>query len=163
METAKSKGVTIHLPTDFVCGSKFGNDAEVTMGNLKDGVPVGYMVSLFDWFCLFQIKQDCLFLGDMVVLFERVCRTFFLFEHHFIRSFFCLEKHVFCYFESIKLPISIRNLFDTCLSNICKDTIFAHLEDENYKTFSVVGPNIGCLRDSPPIVTNWSYVIFKVL
>lgn len=44
METAKAKGVTIHLPTDFVCGSKFSNDAETTLGNLKDGVPVGYMV-----------------------------------------------------------------------------------------------------------------------
>jgi len=43
METAKAKGVTIHLPTDFVCGSKFSNDAETTLGNLKDGVPVGYM------------------------------------------------------------------------------------------------------------------------
>lgn len=43
METAKEKGVTIHLPTDFVCGSKFSNDAEIKMGNLKDGVPAGYM------------------------------------------------------------------------------------------------------------------------
>lgn len=43
METAKSKGVTIHLPTDFICGSKFSNDAEVCTANLKDGVPAGYM------------------------------------------------------------------------------------------------------------------------
>jgi len=43
METAKEKGVTIHLPTDFVCASKFSNDAEIIMGNLKDGVPAGYM------------------------------------------------------------------------------------------------------------------------
>jgi len=43
MESAKAKGVTIHLPTDFVCGNKFSNDADVTTKNLKDGVPAGYI------------------------------------------------------------------------------------------------------------------------
>jgi len=43
METAKSKGVTIHLPTDFVCGTKFSNDAETCIATVKGGVPAGYL------------------------------------------------------------------------------------------------------------------------
>ncbi|XP_057314243.1 probable phosphoglycerate kinase [Hydractinia symbiolongicarpus] len=43
METAKSKGVKIHLPTDFVCGSKFSNDAETCVATVKDGIRAGYM------------------------------------------------------------------------------------------------------------------------
>jgi len=43
METAKSKNVTIHLPTDFICGSKFSDDAEVVAATLADGIPQGFM------------------------------------------------------------------------------------------------------------------------
>jgi phosphoglycerate kinase len=40
---AKARGVTIHLPTDYVCGSKFGNDADVVTVTDKEGVPEGWM------------------------------------------------------------------------------------------------------------------------
>jgi len=43
METAKSKNVTIHLPTDFICGSKFSDDADVVAATLADGIPEGFM------------------------------------------------------------------------------------------------------------------------
>ena len=44
MEKAKSKGVTIHLPVDFVTGSKFGEDAEVKPATVESGIDSGYMV-----------------------------------------------------------------------------------------------------------------------
>jgi len=39
MEKAKSKGVEILLPTDYVTGSKFGTDAEVGYATDADGIP----------------------------------------------------------------------------------------------------------------------------
>ena len=44
MEKAKSKGVTIHLPTDFVTGNKFAEDAEVKPATLQSGIDSEYMV-----------------------------------------------------------------------------------------------------------------------
>ena len=44
MEKAKSKGVTIHLPTDFVTGNKFAEDAEVKPATLESGIDSEYMV-----------------------------------------------------------------------------------------------------------------------
>ena len=35
--------MTIQLPVDFVCGSKFAEDAEVKTSTLAEGVPAGYM------------------------------------------------------------------------------------------------------------------------
>lgn len=43
MSKAKEKGVTIHLPTDFVTGSKFGEDAEVGKADLSTGIPEGWL------------------------------------------------------------------------------------------------------------------------
>eukprot|EP00914_Ancora_sagittata_P010219 GHVO01019711.1.p1 GENE.GHVO01019711.1~~GHVO01019711.1.p1 ORF type:complete len:416 (+),score=67.95 GHVO01019711.1:91-1338(+) len=43
MEKAKSKNVKIHLPVDFVTGSKFGEDAEVGKATVESGVPDGWM------------------------------------------------------------------------------------------------------------------------
>jgi len=43
MEKAASKNVEIHLPVDVVTGSKFGEDAEVGMATVADGVPEGWM------------------------------------------------------------------------------------------------------------------------
>jgi len=43
MEKAKAKGVEIILPVDFVCSSKFGEDGEIKSGDLKTGVPAGFM------------------------------------------------------------------------------------------------------------------------
>lgn len=45
METAKAKNVKIHLPTDFVTGDKFAEDAKVGTANIKSGIPAGAMVS----------------------------------------------------------------------------------------------------------------------
>jgi len=38
---AAEKGVELILPVDFVCSSKFGEDGEITMGDMKTGVPEG--------------------------------------------------------------------------------------------------------------------------
>lgn len=43
MEKAKSKGVTIHLPTDFVTANKFAEDAEVKPATLESGIDSEYM------------------------------------------------------------------------------------------------------------------------
>jgi len=43
MEKAKAKGVTVHLPVDFVTASKFAEDAEVGTASLESGVPAGWM------------------------------------------------------------------------------------------------------------------------
>ena len=44
MDTAKSKGVTIHLPVDFICGSKFADDADTCAATVEEGIPAGYLV-----------------------------------------------------------------------------------------------------------------------
>nr|ACO14839.1 Probable phosphoglycerate kinase [Caligus clemensi] len=43
MEKAKSKGVKIHLPVDFLTGDKFDKDAKVGSANLEEGIPDGWM------------------------------------------------------------------------------------------------------------------------
>jgi len=43
MELAKTKGVEIVLPVDFVCSSKFGEDGEVKEATLEAGIPDGFM------------------------------------------------------------------------------------------------------------------------
>jgi len=43
MEKAKARGVTIHLPTDFVVADKFAPDADSKTCHEKDGVPEGWM------------------------------------------------------------------------------------------------------------------------
>lgn len=49
METAKAKNVQIHLPTDFVTGDKFAEDAKVGAADIKSGIPAGAMVSSGSW------------------------------------------------------------------------------------------------------------------
>eukprot|EP01083_Nonionella_stella_P005510 15913_1 len=43
MEKAKKKNVNIILPTDFVCGDNFANDAKIEVCSVDKGVPDGYM------------------------------------------------------------------------------------------------------------------------
>lgn len=43
MAKAESKGVKIHLPSDFICGDKFDKDAAVKMVTDEEGVPDGWM------------------------------------------------------------------------------------------------------------------------
>jgi len=43
MEKAKKNNVQIHLPVDFVTGSKFGEDAEVGTATKASGIPDGWM------------------------------------------------------------------------------------------------------------------------
>ena len=43
MEKAKKNNVNIILPTDFVCGDKFSNDAKIEKAELEKGIPDGYM------------------------------------------------------------------------------------------------------------------------
>jgi phosphoglycerate kinase len=43
VEKAKEKGVTIHLPVDFVCGDKFDADAQTRTVDDTEGIPKGWM------------------------------------------------------------------------------------------------------------------------
>merc|ERR1739838_76659 len=43
MEKAKTKGVEIILPTDFVISSKFGEDGEIKSADMTSGIPDGFM------------------------------------------------------------------------------------------------------------------------
>lgn len=43
IEKAKKNGVEIYLPVDFVCGNKFGADAEVSRCTKEEGIPDGWM------------------------------------------------------------------------------------------------------------------------
>ncbi|VDN50948.1 unnamed protein product [Dracunculus medinensis] len=43
MEKAKSKGVIIHLPVDFIIADKFAEDASFKTSNLSSGIPDEYM------------------------------------------------------------------------------------------------------------------------
>lgn len=43
MDKAKEKGVKIHFPTDYVTGSKFGEDAEVGKATVESGIPDDWM------------------------------------------------------------------------------------------------------------------------
>merc|ERR1719454_2209542 len=43
MEKAKSKGVEIILPVDFVISSKFGEDGEIKEATKEEGIPDGFM------------------------------------------------------------------------------------------------------------------------
>jgi phosphoglycerate kinase len=43
MQKANEKGVSIHLPTDFVTASKFGEDAEVGHADIVSGIPDGWL------------------------------------------------------------------------------------------------------------------------
>lgn len=43
VDKAKKNNVSIHLPSDFVCGSKFGQDAETCTVSVEQGVPDDYM------------------------------------------------------------------------------------------------------------------------
>jgi len=43
MAKAKTKGVEIILPVDFVCSSKFGEDGEIKNSTKAEGVPEGFM------------------------------------------------------------------------------------------------------------------------
>ena len=40
---AEEKGVELILPVDFVCSSKFGDDGEISNGDLSSGVPEGFL------------------------------------------------------------------------------------------------------------------------
>lgn len=43
VEKAKKNNVQLHLPVDFVTGSKFGEDAEVGESSVESGIPAGWM------------------------------------------------------------------------------------------------------------------------
>jgi enolase len=43
MEKAKAKNVEIVLPVDFVCSTKFGEDGEIKVADIKSGIPAGFM------------------------------------------------------------------------------------------------------------------------
>jgi len=43
METAKSKGVTIHLPVDFICAKEISDNVDTMTRTIKEGIPDGYM------------------------------------------------------------------------------------------------------------------------
>ena len=43
IKKAKEKGVELILPVDFVCSSKFGEDGEISMGDMTTGVPDGFL------------------------------------------------------------------------------------------------------------------------
>ncbi|XP_071951303.1 probable phosphoglycerate kinase isoform X2 [Antedon mediterranea] len=43
MEKAKERGIKIHLPTDFMIGDKFSNDAKSAVATLAEGIPDGWM------------------------------------------------------------------------------------------------------------------------
>mmetsp|Transcript_113673 Transcript_113673/g.200644 ORF Transcript_113673/g.200644 Transcript_113673/m.200644 type:complete len:420 (-) Transcript_113673:184-1443(-) len=43
MAKAVEKGVEIILPVDFICSSKFGEDGEIKIATMEEGVPAGFM------------------------------------------------------------------------------------------------------------------------
>lgn len=43
MAKAKTKGVKIHLPVDYVCGDKFAEDAQVKPADDASGIPAGWL------------------------------------------------------------------------------------------------------------------------
>lgn len=43
VEKAKAKGVTLHLPQDFVTGDKFAEDAQTAQATVAAGIPAGWM------------------------------------------------------------------------------------------------------------------------
>lgn len=43
MENACKKNVEIHLPVDFICGTKIDNKADVSNATIESGIPNGYM------------------------------------------------------------------------------------------------------------------------
>ena len=44
MKKAADKGVKIHLPSDFVTGDKFAEDAAVGQSTVQSGIPAGSLV-----------------------------------------------------------------------------------------------------------------------
>ena len=44
MKKAADKGVKIHLPSDFVTGDKFAEDAAVGQATIQSGIPAGSLV-----------------------------------------------------------------------------------------------------------------------
>ena len=44
MKKAADKGVKIHLPSDFVTGDKFAEDAAVGHATIQSGIPAGSLV-----------------------------------------------------------------------------------------------------------------------
>ena len=43
MNKAKSKGVQIYLPVDFICAREISNEVEYRTFNLKSGIPDGWI------------------------------------------------------------------------------------------------------------------------
>lgn len=43
LEKAKAKNVQIHLPTDFVTGDKFAEDAQTGTATVESGIPDDWM------------------------------------------------------------------------------------------------------------------------
>ena len=43
MKKAEEKGVKIHLPTDYMCGDKFAEDAKTEVRTQKEGIQEGWM------------------------------------------------------------------------------------------------------------------------
>jgi len=42
MALAAEKGVKLHFPTDWVCGDKFGEDANITIRTAAGGIGAGW-------------------------------------------------------------------------------------------------------------------------
>ena len=45
VEKAKTRGVNLHLPCDFITGDKFADDAQTATATVSSGIPDGWMVS----------------------------------------------------------------------------------------------------------------------
>ena len=45
MKKAEEKNVKIHLPSDFVTGDKFAEDAKVGQATVSSGIPAGSLVN----------------------------------------------------------------------------------------------------------------------
>lgn len=43
VEKAKTKGVQLHFPVDFITGDKFGKDANVSTATVESGIPKGWL------------------------------------------------------------------------------------------------------------------------
>lgn len=43
VDKAKDRGVNLHLPTDFVTGDKFAEDAQTASATVSQGIPQGWM------------------------------------------------------------------------------------------------------------------------
>ena len=60
MDKAKTNNVKLHLPTDFVTGDKFGEDAKVGTATVESGIPDGCMVRSYNQYWMGIYKYYCI-------------------------------------------------------------------------------------------------------